>query len=493
MDEEKNAELYDMLKRIQVGDHLDMDEVELFESDKIFLKAARTFFLEVTLEAKFLSKNPSPRMVKERQNKCRSRLSELLKKKEKGEDKDKFPSTKFFESRELAREDVCILMLLLARRGVGLRLYSKRVPGEELILSLKLLLDVDPEDARMKLTRASRLIKDGYVHVISHRRRSIRSSYREVIEPHHSVEDMEYVIADWVVDSIYGGELAKKKDTEKKEKRVVKEVKSEVEFSHVILPPRIKEPIMSLLEQYNNKEKFMNDWNMRSILGERKGLNLLLSGAPGTGKTMLAKALSNELDADLYILSFPDMVDCWYGNTEKNASMVFDSVGPGSILLIDEADAVLQRRSPSRYSCDRSENRIVNIFLQGLENHDGVMIFTTNVAVGLDRAMERRLDLKLELPIPDVGAREDIWRYHIPDELPLAEDVDISMLAEKYRFTGGQIRNAVVNAARHAMRSNSEEVKMEDFVTACQQEVEGSEVMDFYMGRKEEEEVRGYY
>lgn len=494
MEDENWMDIHELMKRIQLGDHLDMDEVECFKDNKQYLKAARTFFLDVSVEADFLARNPSPRRMQERSKEYRERLKELLKKKELGEGEESFPSSRVFMENCLNNAQYCIVMLLLARRGMGLRMHSRWMSGETIILALKLLLDTEPEDARMLLRTPSSLMAKGFLEIGMDRGPRFPRRRRDHLREDGGVEDRLYKINEDVVDALYGSKVpVRRPREEEREEEAVKKVKSDVSLDQVILPKDIEESVLSMLEQYRNRNKFMEKWNMKSILGERKGFNLLLSGSPGTGKTMLAKALAKELDLDLYVLSFGDLVDCWYGNTEKNVSRVLDTLDQGSILLIDEADGVLQRRGPSRSSCDRTENRIVNILLQGMENHEGVMIFTTNVAIGLDRAVERRMDLKLELPIPDAAGRKEIWKLHIPGEMPLGEDVDIGALAEKYEFSGGHIRNGVLNAARRAIKNCRDEVIMEDFVRACQQELKGGEVMDYYMGKKEEEEVTGYY
>jgi len=501
MSKRDDEEVLDLLKRLQIGDYLDMEEVDYFEDNKQCLRAARTFYSGVLKEAKFLVVNPSPRSMEDKRKDIREKYAEFVGKRKKGEEKngEKFDSTKFYDEKDLDEGDRCVLDLLLSKKGIGVMSHKFTVEGEVLIAALKLLLDMDAEDARKRLTRSSVLRENDMISVVNHRDRRLPRKLRERRKHRRAVEWVDFQVNDWVIDGLYGDYELETEEVEEKEpsteNKILNKVEPDVELSDVVLQEDMKESVVSLVEQNRNRQKFMEDWNMKSIVGERKGLNLLLSGPPGTGKTMMAKGLAKELDKDLFVLSFSDVMNHWFGKTEKNAKKIFDILNDtDAVLLIDEADAILQRRSPSRTSCDRSENRVINILLQGMENHDGIIVFTTNIAIGLDRAMERRMDLKLELPVPSVEAREKIWEYHIPEELPLDENVDFGALAEEYEFCGGYIRNAVLNATRSAIRKGNDSVEMEDFLKGCEKEMKGKEVMNFYLKGEDDEEqdIRGY-
>lgn len=497
-------EVRELLKKLQLGDYLDPEDVDVLETNKEYLRAARTLFYEVLNESIAITENPSPQSIEERRNRWDKKIKLLAEKKERGEvaSKERFATTLFFERNKIEKEDEYIMMLLLSKRGVGVRVDKKEVSGEVLIMSLNLIAGIDCEDARRKLNRSSYLVKEGYIRPVSSRQHLPRHPLRDEITRRRSrgesVEETHFELSEFVVDALYGDdtmEYDERVDDHGKHKndKLWENVEVDIDLEDVVLPHEHKESVMSLLEQHKNSDKFFDQWNLGSIMGKRKGLNLLLSGAPGTGKTMLAKAIASELNMELFMVSFSDLVDSFYGNTEKNAARVLDIVKEGKgILLLDEADAILQRRSPSYTSCDRSENRIVNIVLQGLENHDGIVIFTTNIAIGLDRAMDRRMDLKLELPLPDADARRKIWRYHLPEELPVADDVDLDTISAKYEFSGGHIRNAVLNAARRAIREKRESVNMEDILNACEQEIKGEKAMNYHSENLDEKDIRGY-
>ncbi|MBD3406265.1 MAG: AAA family ATPase, partial [Candidatus Lokiarchaeota archaeon] len=96
---------------------------------------------------------------------------------------------------------------------------------------------------------------------------------------------------------------------------------------------------------------------------------------------------------------------------------------------------------------DRMYNQMQNILLENLESFEGILIATTNLMDNIDVAFSRRFDLKLKLDIPEMRERRKIWQKLIPHELPLSDDVDLDYLVKSYRFTGGQIKLVITNAA----------------------------------------------
>lgn len=174
-------------------------------------------------------------------------------------------------------------------------------------------------------------------------------------------------------------------------------------------------------------------------------LTALLYGPPGTGKTEFARQLARTSGRTLVLADVAKMTSSGWGETEKGYRGLFReyaylaAVCPVTpVLLFNEADQVLARRiADVRYSIDKSENAVADILLQEMEDMDGILIATTNLAGGIDPAFERRFLFKISVPGPDAAARERIWR----DLLPSASDTDIRGLARDYALSGGQIAN----------------------------------------------------
>ena len=183
--------------------------------------------------------------------------------------------------------------------------------------------------------------------------------------------------------------------------------------------------------------------------GFRCGFTCLFYGAPGTGKTETVLQLARKTGRDIMQVNISQIKSCWVGESEKNIKGLFDNyrelvkkseVTP--ILLFNEADAIINKRMEgAQTSVNKMENSIQNIILQEMENLDGILIATTNLAGNMDKAFERRFLYKIKFEKPTLEARMSIWHAIMPN---LDEDV-IRALATKYDFSGSQIENI----ARH--------------------------------------------
>ena len=183
--------------------------------------------------------------------------------------------------------------------------------------------------------------------------------------------------------------------------------------------------------------------------GFRCGFTCLFYGAPGTGKTETVLQLARKTGRNIMQVNISQIKSCWVGESEKNIKGLFDNyrelvkksdVTP--ILLFNEADAIINKRLEGAQSAvNKMENSIQNIILQEMENLDGILIATTNLAGNMDKAFERRFLYKIKFEKPTLEARMSIWHAIMPN---LDEDV-IRALATKYDFSGGQIENI----ARH--------------------------------------------
>jgi SpoVK/Ycf46/Vps4 family AAA+-type ATPase len=236
-------------------------------------------------------------------------------------------------------------------------------------------------------------------------------------------------------------------------RRAVESVTPARTFNDVILPPATRRALDQALVHVTSHDLIFNRWG----LGERHPTGLALAfnfaGPPGTGKTICAEAIANELGRRLLVVRYAEMESLWMGETPKNVAAVFRMARQeNAVLLFDEADSIAARRSTSLdHGFLRESNTVVNVLLRELETFNGVVIFATNLAVNFDPAFERRIRTHVLFEMPGVDEREQIWRVQMHPRLtPLASDVNFRLLAETYEASGGDIRNAVLKAAMAA-------------------------------------------
>ena len=247
-------------------------------------------------------------------------------------------------------------------------------------------------------------------------------------------------------------------------------------FKDVILNEDIKSQLNMALSQIKNHNKLMNEWKLSNIQ-DGNALSMIFSGPSGTGKTLTAEALAKELKNKLYIVRYSNLVDSFIGETGKNIVKVFEIARKdNAILLFDEADAIASSRTNIFSSTDSETNLTKNVLLKELEKFDGIVIFATNLASNFDKAFERRINLHINFKMPNIDEREQIWKL-LSKALPLNKDVNFNDIAKEFEFSGGHIKNSVINAARLAISNNSDDIKKEHFVKAARLVREGRNIL----------------
>src|SRR5688572_15757201 len=169
---------------------------------------------------------------------------------------------------------------------------------------------------------------------------------------------------------------------EKKVNHLVELITPRRGFSDVILPPETRKQLYEALTQIEKHRLIFSHWG----LGERHptglGLAFNFAGPPGTGKTICAEAVAYTLGRKLLRVNYAELESCWVGETGKNIRAVFrEARSQEAVLFFDEADSVATRRFSSvQAGHERESNQSVNILLKDLEEHEGVVIFATNMA-----------------------------------------------------------------------------------------------------------------
>ncbi len=245
--------------------------------------------------------------------------------------------------------------------------------------------------------------------------------------------------------------------------------KPEYTMDDVVLKEDIKDKVLFLL---NSQEvENLESLGVYERVKKGRGLVFLFYGPPGTGKSILAEAIANYLNKNLLIVEFPKITSMWFGQTEKNIAKVFKiAKNDNLVICIDEADTLLYNR---RYAIQEHDIRFVNVVLREIESFEGEIILTTNMDILLDPALERRATLKIKFRLPDEDMRERIWRLHMPGRVKVSEDVDFKFLARRFKFSGGNIKNAVLNALRRIASERRNILTMDDLLFGGLVEEEG--------------------
>jgi hypothetical protein len=204
-----------------------------------------------------------------------------------------------------------------------------------------------------------------------------------------------------------------------------------------------------------------------------KGIVALLHGAPGTGKTEVVKQIAKETNRKIMKVDISQSKSKWFGESEKVIKKLFtdykafiEDSDETPILFLNEADAIISKRTATGDSNTRqTENAIQNILLEEIENFEGILMATTNLANNLDSAFERRFLFKIRFNPPSAAERAEIWKL----KLPSLSMEDCNFLAEKFIFSGGQIDNIIRKSEINEI-IHGEEVSLENLLVFCSEE-----------------------
>ena len=249
-------------------------------------------------------------------------------------------------------------------------------------------------------------------------------------------------------------------------------VKANFGFEDIVMNRDQRETLEHAIDQMNFRKQVYDNWHYTKKYPYGRGLSVLLFGAPGTGKSMCAQVIAHELNLELYRVDLSKVIDKYVGETEKSISMIFREAKKCNVVLFfDECDTLFAKRSDDGGSNQASNNNKTALLLQEVEAYDGVSVLATNYKHNIDPAFFRRMKYIVEFQFPNADTREMLWRTTIPKDTPLAEDVDIRFLAEKFEFAGGNIKNCILNAAfLAAADGDGKEVHMKHYLQAIRYE-----------------------
>lgn len=239
-------------------------------------------------------------------------------------------------------------------------------------------------------------------------------------------------------------------------------------WDDLVLDAEARREVETIEAWARHAEALRDAWGLGRHLG--RGFSALFHGPSGTGKSLTAALLGQQLDREVYRVDLSQVVSKYIGETEKNLARVFEEAERrGWLLFFDEADALFGRRTSTSSAHDRYANQEVAYLLQRIEEHVGITILATNLRGNIDDAFVRRFQVIVHFAPPDAAQRERLWRTMVGPQVPCAADVDLASLAREHELTGGQIVNVIRHACLEAC-SRADAVRLADLQRAVRRE-----------------------
>ncbi|MGF1767879.1 AAA family ATPase [Enterovibrio makurazakiensis] len=253
--------------------------------------------------------------------------------------------------------------------------------------------------------------------------------------------------------------------------KLTQHIECKASWDTLVLPPAQTNMLEQLTAQVKLRSRVYQQWGFRDRMSRGMGISALFCGDSGTGKTMAAEAIANELGLDLHRIDLSAIISKYIGETEKHMRQLFLAAERcGAILFFDEADALFGKRGDVKSSNDRFSNIGIDDLLQRIEAYRGLAILSTNLKTSIDKAFFRRFRFVVDFPFPGPLERERIWRSAFPSKTPLAANIDPVRLA-KLNLTGGSIHNVALNGTFLAAQ-HDEEVSMRWLMEAAAAELQ---------------------
>jgi SpoVK/Ycf46/Vps4 family AAA+-type ATPase len=405
-------------------------------------------------------------------------------------DKTKFdiPLRKILVDKKLSKQEELVFLAVLSEEYAIFSNF-KNLRSIENLLELISLEGYEKFQNRSLFRESSKLVKS--------RLFDFETSIHFVNEQ-KSFTNEELFVSDEVLQEIEGESKVRKKRESKQEKlqKLVDEgeifelIVPKYSLDDVILHKKSRDTLQTIVKQLDKKvvDRLVK-WGVKD---RKRGIDarIIFHGSPGTGKTMTAIALGKTLKKEILHFDCSKVLSMYVGESEKNVRNIFDSYkhiaresGVEPILFLNEADQFLTSRSTdTSSSISQMYNQMQNIFLEQIENFQGVLIATTNLLENLDKAFSRRFNYKVEFKPPTEAERVEIWKRHLPKHAPFEKGFSVEELA-KYKLTGGQIDLIVKNTAFHVATEEKPLFKISDFLKEIERErkssFEGEKVMGF--------------
>jgi hypothetical protein len=246
-------------------------------------------------------------------------------------------------------------------------------------------------------------------------------------------------------------------------------IETAMEWSDLVLNPGTLRQIHEIENWIKYSDTLLDEWGMKKKI--KPGYRALFYGPPGTGKTLTAMLLGKHTGKDVFRIDLSRIMSKYIGETEKNLSRLFDKAEHKNwILFFDEADALFGKRTEVRDSHDRYANQEVAYLLQRVESYNGLVVLASNQRSNIDVAFVRRFQSIIHFPTPTPEERYEIWQKMLPEQISLADDVDLVQVAARYELTGAGILNVTHYCAIEALADESRSLDLKRLEAAIMRE-----------------------
>ncbi|BCD61482.1 MULTISPECIES: AAA family ATPase [Nitratiruptor] len=449
--EEGNVEL--ALPEIKpYEDHLEYFEDQFFRIE-IYQKIAQA-------RQNYSTDAPTINRLKNKLNLLENRIKERLQVTTK-----ELEVEKLFQEYALSQKEQIIFLALLKEEYAGNEGGLREMNA---LIDLISFNEYERIENRSLLEEHAKLIANGLI------------DYDEVLTPFGNLSRSFFVVEDIMQRIVHPDRKRSKKlklQNLIKEQDIFELIEPKTTLDDVVLHPETRKTLDALLRQMDRRvAERLKKWGIKT---KKRGVDarIIFYGPPGTGKTLTALSLAKSLKKPVLSFDCSKILSMYVGESEKNVRKIFDTYRDLSqkaksepVLLLNEADQFLSARSQSPgSSADKMHNQMQNIFLEQIENFEGVLIATTNLLETIDSAFSRRFNYKIEFKKPSFQERVKLWEMMLPKEADYEQGFDINTLAQ-YDLTGGQINIIIKNTAYKVAIKEEPIFTMSDFIEEIQKE-----------------------
>lgn len=236
---------------------------------------------------------------------------------------------------------------------------------------------------------------------------------------------------------------------------LIQHMATQKHWADMVLNPSTLEQIDQLRDWLKQHKELSHTKNKL-----QDGYRALFYGSAGTGKSLTATILANELGMEVYKIDLSKVISKYIGETEKNLNLFFDQAEKnGWILFFDEADALFGKRTDVKDSHDRYANQEINYLLQKIENFNGLTILASNTKSNVDSPFTRRFQTIIHFPLPTAEERKRIWETGFSAN-KLQGKIDLGSIARDYELSPASIMNVV-----HYINTKNTPVVTDELVT----------------------------